>query len=1160
MYSKLLAEVASLKEEKELERKSQSEDFSFFAAGLSLVILPEQEIVDPEWLKMYPERGPQNGRGQRTKNISQAAAAAGEAILDRTRRAAAMRVERQRQKQLRGGDEDGSSAPAGELSRVVIPVAVTRPDVTSFNKQTSSAGKKRKMSEMPGAKTATASLTDKPITPTARRQQGGSSLSIHSLLSLAPGADELPSEAHPHPLAATKALMAKTYNLKSTQQRLKHPHPESMGGKRRASMNSSNKEPFLQAYLALTLPPLPATKERFERDPLPVHDNVASDRAKSAIQSVLQLFKTDSAGALTKIQLQRELSKLKAIADDTNKECSKRKSTTPEDIEFPPPPRPVSDEPSPESAIDPMLVFSVLESLKLIVNVNETPEKCELLPTFAPDKDFSIWSDELQAIGLKIEQDMSLVNMILSSDDNDKKQSPMEVETTTTDTLTVDTIAQNDSPLDAEGSTDSGFAENDTAKSQQTETNVASGSKRKFSEIDQASTSSETNEATAEKALDDSGMPSDQPPAPDNDEQQSQPAFAATAQVDASAESSEAKQAETESTDVVTKVPLPVLNQIDTTGMQFIEPEPPVALSSEQAELIKRGKIHESLVMTCETSLQTAAMEYLSSLALAVPIPKSIVLTPLKESMSSSSLKNASSSGSPLISRDVVLATVLVWLWLNHQGTFQDAFQKSGRLDVDPDCKWIIQAAVDAAVSALVREVSEQTTKGTGPFAEAFGAKKKAATPKQVSPSSTAPETENNTAETAKQVEVYTAMTVSRALVDSLTISQQLDWAVPHFQALTEYLDEARMCALRVKSQERTMLANLIARKATMNEAFSNAYTSAMIRAGEVIGQDKLFEAVQISELSISSMLPHDILTGEGDAWEDPCKPDNGYTDGLTGNDLMRRAHARAMIHKSMKKLQDRNNVRGGVPDYGPYVDPSVAATVPTVQVRFDGSMSPRVDSKKRRPSLSDLMVPSGTGSAQARTWSTYEPKHVCEALDWRPNLVENTPYGLHRRGEVVRSLSVSLSSRSGEPRNTKKTKRAMNALSPPFPSQVLDTPVKDDSSLPRSTQEINWAEVAGIFQKVELPKKSAPVQALQDDQPAVARSILAPSCRIVDTVAMEDGESDTEEDMTDETVLAKHQVVLDIMKEKIKQFLEKKKEQQQDRRRKNAAQKQSSR
>jgi len=59
--------------------------------------------------------------------------------------------------------------------------------------------------------------------------------------------------------------------------------------------------------------------------------------------------------------------------------------------------------------------------------------------------------------------------------------------------------------------------------------------------------------------------------------------------------------------------------------------------------------------------------------------------------------------------KQVVAAIVLIWLWVQHKEIFQRAFAKSGRIDVDPECKWLIQAAVDTATRALAAEFVPKT-------------------------------------------------------------------------------------------------------------------------------------------------------------------------------------------------------------------------------------------------------------------------------------------------------------------------------------------------------------------------------------------------------------------------------------------------------------------
>jgi hypothetical protein len=373
---------------------------------------------------------------------------------------------------------------------------------------------------------------------------------------------------------------------------------------------------------------------------------------------------------------------------------------------------------------------------------------------------------------------------------------------------------------------------------------------------------------------------------------------------------------------------------------------------------------------------------------------------------------------------------------------------------------------------------------------------------------------------------------------------------IPRFQHLVEYLDESRMCALRAKSQERTLLATLIARKTTMVEPFSHAYVSAMVRAGEALGHGKLFETVQDEDVMASSMIPYDIFTDESGLWEDPGKPEEHFTHGLSGDDLVRRAHAQAMIRKSLRKLQDRHSIRGGTPTYGPYVDASTAQSSASAGASEhsktqQASTAPRSGFKRRAYSISEPPVPPGTGSAHAKSSTVYNPSHVSAPLNWDADDLENSIYGRYARGDRGRASSMSLS--RGDPRGGKKTKRSMSMSVESTVSAGLDSTDGDTTNL-RSTREIEWADVAGIFQNVELPRKSQVSKTPSHEKPA-AKTIIAPFCRRVDNEPVAEDESDTEEDLSEETVLTNHQTVLDDMKAKLSAYLETRKEQQDERR-----------
>ena len=106
-----------------------------------------------------------------------------------------------------------------------------------------------------------------------------------------------------------------------------------------------------------------------------------------------------------------------------------------------------------------------------------------------------------------------------------------------------------------------------------------------------------------------------------------------------------------------------------------------------------------------------------------------------------------------------------------------------------------------------------------------------------------------------------------------------------------------------------------------------------------------------------------------------------------------------------------------------------------------------------------------------------------------------------------------------------------------------------------RSTREIPWKDVAGIFQQVQLPSST---KDKSKDKPSAEdvgsdnkdRTIYAPFVRKVDDIPVYDSEeSDTEEDMSDGAVLTRHRVVLDRMKERLAVVLESRKRAAQDRR-----------
>ena len=550
-------------------------------------------------------------------------------------------------------------------------------------------------------------------------------------------------------------------------------------------------------------------------------------------------------------------------------------------------------------------------------------------------------------------------------------------------------------------------------------------------------------------------------------------------------------------------------------GMRFVAPPAPVLLSRQDADNVRDGRFHE-VVAYSDSKVAQEALTYLVACGGAIPIPRSLVLTPLKERLNvlATGFKTSNSNGVPTIPRDIIAYTILVWLWSNHEIAFRDAFEKSGRIDVDPDCKWLINAAVDTSIRELTSEIAQERATNKGPFSAPSGTTNDASNPGS-----------------SFRLDVHTANIVSKALMTELRVLGEADLSTPNYQDLVDYLDEARMCALRGKSQERALLAGLISRKTNMSEAFSHAYTSSMIRAGEALGHDNLLEVVQDESVYVSSMLPYDICADEFGEWEDPCRPETGYAKNTSTMELKRRAHARAMIQKSLKKLQDRNNIRGGVVGQGPLSDQQDDEA--SVSSKNPSAPTPRGGYKRKWTSFSEPPPPPGTGSAAASSWAAYEPQHFSAPLDWDAEALENLPYGRHDTHERPRSLSLSFGARSG-----KKAKRSISM------SGIRPLTSNRGKGLPRGTCEIPWVEVAGIFQRLELPKKSPPKTSSHHDHhesiPVPAGSVIvAPFCRRIDRELSDTDDSDTEENLSEEHVLVQHAAVLDDMKKKLSAYME---------------------
>jgi hypothetical protein len=339
-------------------------------------------------------------------------------------------------------------------------------------------------------------------------------------------------------------------------------------------------------------------------------------------------------------------------------------------------------------------------------------------------------------------------------------------------------------------------------------------------------------------------------------------------------------------------------------------------------------------------------------------------------------------------------------------------------------------------------------------------------------------------------------------------------------------LDSLRMEALKAKVQERVLLATLVSRHGKMSEAFSNAYVSAIIRAGEALGHEDVCEIAQDERCRASTMMPYDFFHDHTGLWEEPCRPQSGVNPDTTGKELKRQAHAKSLIQKSMKKLQDCLGLQGGIHDGGPYfskgtigaASPSPSGT-PTakeaVLVRTNSS------SLKRKGSQTwDTTVMPGTGITGVPD-SIFNPGHWIEPMLWDSNNTSNTPYGRHQVGLRPSIYSVGGSLSENKWKTLKK-----------FPEALQN----------RSTHEVKWEDVADMFLHGGSTRKI--ILDLGGESGSKKKKIIAPFVRSFDITSLnvddEDSEDYSDEDISDETVLKRHQEILDNMSKKITALSEK--------------------
>lgn len=111
-----------------------------------------------------------------------------------------------------------------------------------------------------------------------------------------------------------------------------------------------------------------------------------------------------------------------------------------------------------------------------------------------------------------------------------------------------------------------------------------------------------------------------------------------------------------------------------------------------------------------------------------------------------------------------------MWLWGNNKTSFQRAFAKSGRIDVDPECRWLIQTAVDVSVRALMIDIADTVARG-GPSAPLLGSGRTKGAAKTVGQPSL---TEEDRSNSTTYVDTHVASIVSQALTAEFCIDGRM--------------------------------------------------------------------------------------------------------------------------------------------------------------------------------------------------------------------------------------------------------------------------------------------------------------------------------------------------------------------------------------------------
>jgi hypothetical protein len=109
-------------------------------------------------------------------------------------------------------------------------------------------------------------------------------------------------------------------------------------------------------------------------------------------------------------------------------------------------------------------------------------------------------------------------------------------------------------------------------------------------------------------------------------------------------------------------------------------------------------------------------------------------------------------------------------LWAQNKTSFQRAFAKSGRIDVDPECKWLIHTAVDASVRALMLDIADVVARGGSMASALGGGRNKGSTNAEKAGGQVSPSESDRQSGSSTSVDVHVATIVSQALMAQFCI------------------------------------------------------------------------------------------------------------------------------------------------------------------------------------------------------------------------------------------------------------------------------------------------------------------------------------------------------------------------------------------------------